>query len=79
MWSMKGVLMEMIKDKGKEDDCAVLDPPNIVKEIVVGEFTFELNDIDELRISNKYEPTTFVLGGVEMGVLQEIIKLRIKQ
>ena len=53
--------------------------PDIVAEESEGDFSFELNDIGELRISNKYEPTTFVLSELAMEKLRQIIPIPLFQ
>lgn len=39
----------------------VFEVPKTISEEVVGEFILNLNDCGEISISNKYEPTTFVI------------------
>jgi len=53
--------------------------PKTILEKEVGDFIFNLNDIGELRITNKYEPTTFVLEGEAKKVLALFIKYEPKE
>lgn len=57
----------------------VYDIPKTIAEASEGEFSFELNEIGELRISNKYEPTTFVLNEVMVEKLRQIIPIPLFQ
>ena len=58
----------MGKEHSKED--VILDPPKTIAEITAGDFTYELDDDGELRISNRYEPTVFVLSGFDLKMLR---------
>jgi len=55
----------------------VYDTPKTLIEESFGDFTFNLNEIGELRISNKYDPTTFVLYGEVLGVLRRIMDTKV--
>jgi len=57
----------------------VYDTPKTIAEASEGDFSFELNEIGELRISNKYEPTTFVLNEIVTEKLRQIIPIPLFQ
>lgn len=57
----------------------VYDVPKTITKESEGDFSFELNEIGELQISNKYEPTTFVLDGVAAEKLRQIIPIPLFQ
>lgn len=59
------------------DKDLVYDNPKKVAAEVFGDFVLELNDWGEIRISNKYDPTTFVIADNQTAeFVQKLNKLQ---
>jgi len=54
----------------------IYNTPRTIIEEKSGDFVFNLNDIKELRITNKYEPTIFVIDNEALAVLLRVAQYK---